>query len=62
MPKKRLYRPREGRKVAGVATGIAKYFDIDVTWVRIIWLLLLIPGGLPGFLPYLIFWLAMPSE
>lgn len=60
--KKRLTRPQEGRKIAGVAQGIAIYLQVDVTIVRIIWLFLLLPGGLPGIVPYLIFWLAMPSE
>jgi phage shock protein C len=59
---KRLIRPQQGRVVGGVAAGLANYFNIDVTLVRIVWLLLLIPGGLPGLLPYVIFWVAMPSE
>ena len=59
---KRLIRPQQGRVVGGVALGLANYFNLDVTIVRIIWLLLLLPGGLPGFVPYLIFWIAMPSE
>ena len=58
---KRLVRPKEGRKVAGVAQGIADYMDIDVTVIRIIWVLLLLPGGLPGLIPYVIFWLIMPE-
>lgn len=60
--KKRLVRPQQGRVLAGVAQGIANYFNIDVTIVRIIWLLLLLPGGLPGLLPYIICWIAMPEE
>jgi phage shock protein C len=48
--------------VAGVCAGIANYFNIDVTIVRIIWVLLLLPGGLPGFVPYIILWVLMPSE
>lgn len=60
--KKRLVRPKKGRKVAGVAMGMANYFDVDVTLIRLVWVLLLIPGGFPGLLPYVICWIVMPSE
>ncbi len=59
---RRLTRPKKGRILGGVALGIANYFNLDVTLVRIIWILLLIPGGLPGFIPYVICWVLMPSE
>jgi phage shock protein PspC (stress-responsive transcriptional regulator) len=55
-------RPREGRMIGGVAAGLANYFGIDVTLVRVVWVLLLFPGGLPGILPYLILWVIMPAE
>ena len=59
---KRFVRPRNGRIIAGVAAGIANYFGINVVFVRIVWVLLLLPGGLPGILPYLAFLIVMPSE
>jgi phage shock protein C len=59
---KRLVRPRTGRVIGGVAAGLAHYFNVDVTLVRIIWVLLFLPGGLPGFLPYVLLWLIIPSE
>lgn len=59
---KRLVRPKKGRMIGGVAVGLANYFNIDPTIVRIIWVLLLIPGGLPGFLPYVILWIVISSE
>ena len=59
---KKLVRPRKGRMVAGVAVGLANYFGIDVTLMRLIWVFLLLPGGLPGFLPYLICWIVIPEE
>jgi phage shock protein PspC (stress-responsive transcriptional regulator) len=59
---KKLVRPRKGRVIAGVAIGMAEYFKVDVTLVRLIWVLLLIPGGLPGFLPYIVCWIVIPSE
>jgi phage shock protein C len=48
--------------IGGVAAGIANYVGIDVTIVRLIWVLLLLPGGLPGLVPYLILWIIMPAE
>lgn len=59
---KKLIRPKKGRKVAGVALGIANYLDIDPTVVRLIWILAFIPGGLPGLIPYVICWIVIPSE
>jgi phage shock protein C len=59
---KKLVRPKEGRLIAGVARGMANYFNVDVTLVRIIWVLLLLPGGLPGFVPYIVCWLLIPGE
>jgi phage shock protein C len=59
---KKLIRPKEGRMIGGVCLGLARYFNFDVTVVRIIWVFLLIPGGLPGFLPYIILWVLVPSE
>ena len=59
---KKLVRPQKGRVVAGVALAFANYFSIDVTVVRLIWVVLLLPGGLPGLLPYLICWILIPSE
>jgi phage shock protein C len=59
---KRLYRPHKGRKIAGVAAGIGLYTNTDPTIIRIIFVALLLPGGLPGFLPYVLLWLIMPDE
>lgn len=57
---KRLYRSRTDRKIAGVCGGIAEYFNIDPTIIRIIAVILLLPGALPGFLPYVILWIVVP--
>jgi phage shock protein C len=59
---RRLVRPRKGRMIAGVAQGFANYLTIDVTLVRLVWVFLLIPGGVPGLLLYLICWIIMPEE
>jgi phage shock protein C len=62
MATKRLYRSRKDRMIAGVAGGLGEYFGIDPTLVRLGWVLLLIPGGLPGLVPYLLCWIIIPRE
>ena len=62
MPRRRLRRSRRHRVIAGVAGGMAEYFRLPVALVRCLWLLALLPGGIPGLVPYLICWLVIPSE
>ena len=57
----KLVRPRQGRKVAGVCLGFAEYFDLDVSLVRVVWLITAIMTCV-GFIPYLIAWIVMPEE
>lgn len=57
----RLYRSRENRKIAGVAGGLAEYFDVDVVIVRILFVLAVLAGG-SGVLAYIIAWIAIPEE
>ena len=57
-----LYRPRNNRMLGGVAAGMADRFGLPVWLVRLFWVILLLPGGLPGVVPYLILWLIIPSE
>lgn len=59
---KRFVRPKKGRIIGGVCIGLSKYFNVDVVIIRVIAVVLLIPGGLPGFLPYLLLWIVTPSE
>jgi phage shock protein C len=47
--------------IAGVCGGLAEYFNIDPVIIRIIFVVLLLPGGLPGFLPYVILWIIVPE-
>ena len=56
-----LRRPAEGRMLAGVAAGIARYLDVDVTAVRIILAVLAVVGG-AGVPIYLAAWLLIPDE
>jgi phage shock protein PspC (stress-responsive transcriptional regulator) len=58
---KKLYRSRKDKKICGVCGGLAKYFEIDVTIIRLIWVLCcLFAGG--GLLAYLICALVIPNE
>ncbi len=59
--RKRLVRPRNGRKIAGVCLGFAEYFDIDVTVVRLTWLIVSFMTGI-GLLSYPIAWIVIPEE
>jgi phage shock protein C len=58
---KRLVRVRKDRKIAGVCTGFAAYFNVDPVLVRVIWIALSLVGG-SGVLLYLIAWMIMPLE
>ena len=58
---KKLIRPRVGRKIAGVCLGFAEYFDLDVTLVRVLWLIVACMTVI-GFLSYPIAWIIMPEE
>jgi phage shock protein C len=60
-PAKRLYRIRDGRIVAGVCAGLAAYFGVDPTLVRLAFALLTVFGGL-GVLLYLGAWVVVPDE
>lgn len=59
--KKKLYRSTSDKKIGGVCAGLADYFGIDATIIRIIFVILLLPGGVPGIVPYLILWLVIPQ-
>jgi len=59
---KKLYRSTTDRKIAGVCGGLAEYFNIDPTIVRVIFVILLLPGGFPGFIPYVILWIVAPEK
>lgn len=58
---KTLSRPLWDKKIGGVCAGFARYLDVDVTLMRIIWLVTAIFTGI-GFVAYLIAWIAMPAE
>ena len=61
-PPRRLARLMTEKKIAGVCAGVARYFDVDVTLVRVLWLVLAVVTVIPGFIAYLVAWIAMPKE
>ncbi|HEY7302528.1 MAG TPA: PspC domain-containing protein [Bryobacteraceae bacterium] len=61
-PAKALSRPREDRKIAGVCSGIARYIGIDVTLVRILFLVFAVWPPTAGLIVYLVCWIVMPQD
>ncbi len=60
--RKQIYRPREDRMLAGVCAGLARYFDIDVTIVRLIYVLLTFASIGVGIIAYIVMIFAFPEE
>ena len=58
---RQLYRSSTNRVIAGVAGGIGKYFTIDPTIIRFLFILMLFFGG-SGVILYLVLWLIMPAN
>lgn len=58
---KRLYRSRDERMIWGICGGLGKYFGVDPTIVRVVWVLTLIFGGW-GILAYIILRFVVPLE
>lgn len=50
---KKLYRDLENKKISGVCAGLSDYFDIDVSLIRVIWVVLVLCAG-TGLLAYII--------
>jgi signal transduction histidine kinase/phage shock protein PspC (stress-responsive transcriptional regulator) len=60
-PPRRLYRPRDHRIIAGVATGLARHLGVPVIAVRVALVVLLGLSGL-GLMLYAVFWAVLPQE
>jgi phage shock protein C len=58
---KRLQRSRTEKMIGGVCGGLAEYFSVDPTIVRILWVLITLLGG-AGIILYVILWVIMPLE
>jgi phage shock protein C len=57
---RKLYRSRNRRMVAGVCGGLADYFNIDATVIRVLFLILTVFGG-TGLVVYLVMWIIVPD-
>lgn len=57
-----LRRSRTNKVIAGVCGGLSKFFGLNAFWFRLLFVILLLPGGLPGLVPYLVLWLVVPKE
>ena len=58
---RKLYRSRNQRMVAGVCGGLADYFNIDATVIRVLFLVLAVFGG-TGLVVYLVMWIIVPDS
>ena len=57
----RLQRPRTNRMVAGVCAGLAQHYHWELTWVRVVTVLLAVFSSGAGVVAYIIFWIVMPE-
>lgn len=57
---KRLYRSRRDKVIAGVASGIAEYFEVDPTLVRLVWVIAAFSGV--GVLAYIVAAIVIPER
>ncbi len=59
----RLRRSRSNRMIAGVVGGLAEYFDMDATLLRVLYVAVsVLSAAFPGALVYVILWIVMPDE
>jgi phage shock protein C len=58
---KKLQRNTQDKKLAGVCSGLAEYFELDVTLVRVAFIFAVL-AGFSGGLAYLILWVVMPAK
>ena len=58
---RKLYRSTSNRQVAGVCGGLAEYFNLDPTLIRVLFVILAVLGGSGVFL-YLALWIIVPKQ
>ncbi len=51
---------RQNGILTGVCGGLGEFFGISAWWFRVLFLILAMPGGLPGVVPYLVLWIVIP--
>lgn len=61
MDGKKLYKSNTDKKIAGVCGGIAEYFNMDSTLIRLAWIILCCLAG-SGILAYIIAAIVMPNQ
>jgi phage shock protein C len=59
---RRLYRSSTSKMIAGVAGGLAEYFDIDPVIIRLVFILLAVAAGGSGIPIYIVLWIALPLK
>jgi phage shock protein C len=58
---RKLYRSKTNRQVAGVCGGLAEYFNLDATLIRILFVVLAVLGG-AGLVLYVAMWIIVPKQ
>ncbi len=53
---------RQDGMIAGVCGGLGAFYGIAPFWFRLLFIILGLPGGLPGVVPYLLLWLIIPKR
>lgn len=61
-PEKKLYRSNTNRMICGVCGGIAEYFSIDPTIVRLVWAIVTLFGVVPGIVAYIVAAVLIPQS
>jgi len=58
---RKLYRSKTDRKLAGVCGGLAQYFNVDATLIRVLFIVLAVLGG-SGLVLYVALWIIVPNQ
>jgi phage shock protein C len=61
MMRKRIYRSTSDKVIGGVCGGLGEYFNMDPTWIRILFVVAIFAKGV-GLLAYLICWIVFPKK
>lgn len=62
VPLTRLQRPRASRMLAGVCAGLAQHYRWELTWTRVLAVLIAVFSSGAGVVAYIVFWIVMPEE
>jgi phage shock protein C len=53
---------RQNGMIGGVCGGLGEFTGISAFWFRLLFVILALPGGIPGLLPYLLLWIIIPKK